>query len=56
MISIPFIVCIAGLSLWCVATASNTIPGKAVLTEVGRISFAVGLFWTLYAYVGKVAF
>jgi Na+/phosphate symporter len=42
----PLIICVAGLILY--FAASNAKP-----TEVGRIMFAVGLFWLVFKLVGK---
>lgn len=54
MISIPFLVLVLGLILWAIFT--KTKLADVWVAEVGRICFAIGLFWTLYTYVGKAAF
>ena len=43
--TVPFAVLIVGLLLW--ALAANPI-----VKDVGRLMFAVGLLWSVYAVVG----
>lgn len=54
MISIPFIVCLIGLALWLIF--AKTKLADPWVADVARICFAIGLFWTLSVYAGKVAF
>lgn len=58
MITIPFIVCIAGFIFWLVLSHPSEKPhwAKVVLSKAAEWCFVIGLFWTLYPYVGKVAF
>jgi tellurite resistance protein TehA-like permease len=41
----PLAVCIVGALLWVLAS-------RAPLPDMGRIAFAVGLFWTVYTLLG----
>jgi hypothetical protein len=43
--TIPVIVMLVGLVLWTLTT------GK--LVEIGRLMFIIGMFWAIYATVGK---
>lgn len=54
MITTPLVVCIVGLIVWLIF--AKTKLSDPWVADVGRICFAVGLFWTLSAYAGKVAF
>ncbi len=41
----PVLVMVVGLLLWILAS-------NAKLSEIGRMSFQIGLFWTVYALMG----
>ena len=54
MISIPLIICIIGLMVWLIF--AKTQLADPWIADVARCTFIVGLFWTVAAYAGKVAF
>lgn len=58
MITVPLIVCIIGFALWLVLSHPAEKPhwSKVVLSEAAKWCFVIGLLWTVFAYVNKVAY
>lgn len=54
MITTPFLVCLIGALVSLIFTKWQKVA-DAWVADIGRICFAVGLFWTLSVYAGKVA-
>ena len=55
MITTPFIVCVIGALVWLIFTKWQKVADGWV-AEAGKLTFFVGLFWTVAPYAGKVAF
>lgn len=48
---VPIIVMIAGLLVWAIFSSREK---SGVLPEAGEIAYFVGLFWSVYPFVGKM--